>query len=49
LQPNRQVSPDGIIMLPGGAGEGIAALSKLGQDYPKARLALCGFGTAGKD
>jgi uncharacterized SAM-binding protein YcdF (DUF218 family) len=38
-----------IILLPGGAGEGIAALSKLGQDYPKARLALCGFGTAGKN
>jgi uncharacterized SAM-binding protein YcdF (DUF218 family) len=34
-------------MLPGGAGEGIAALSKLGQEYPKARLALCGFGPAG--
>jgi hypothetical protein len=34
---------------PGGAGEGIAALTKLGQEYPKARLALCGFGTGGKN
>ena len=34
---------------PGGAGEGIAALTKLGQEYPKARLALCGFGTSGKN
>jgi uncharacterized SAM-binding protein YcdF (DUF218 family) len=48
-QPDPQVTWDGIIMLPGGAGEGIAALSKLARDYPKARLALCGFGTAGKN
>jgi hypothetical protein len=34
---------------PGRPGEGIAALSRLGQDYPKARLALCGFGPAGKN
>jgi uncharacterized SAM-binding protein YcdF (DUF218 family) len=47
-QPDPQVSWDGIVMLPGGAGEGIAALSKLGRDYPKTRIALCGFGTAGK-
>jgi uncharacterized SAM-binding protein YcdF (DUF218 family) len=48
-QPDPQVSWDGIVMLPGGAGEGIAALAKLGQSHPKARLALCGFGTAGKN
>jgi predicted dinucleotide-binding enzyme len=36
-------------MLPGGGGEGTAALSKLGREYPKARLALCGFGPAGKN
>jgi hypothetical protein len=48
LQPDPRVPGDGIIMLPGGAGEGIAALSKLGQEYPKARLALYGFGPAGK-
>jgi hypothetical protein len=48
-QPDPRVSVDGIIMLPGGAGEGIAALSRLGQEYPKARLALCGFGPAGKN
>src|SRR5262249_35277348 len=48
-QPDPRVSVDGIIMLPGGAGEGIAALSGLGQEYPKARLALCGFGSTGKN
>jgi uncharacterized SAM-binding protein YcdF (DUF218 family) len=48
-QPDPRVSVDGIIMLPGGAGEGIAALSRPGQEYPKARLALCGFGPAGKN
>src|SRR6202040_2487735 len=47
-QPDLQVPADGIIMLPGGAGEGIAALSKLGQEYPNARLALCGVGPAGE-
>jgi hypothetical protein len=47
-RPDPQVPGDGIIILPGGAGEGIAALSKLGQEYPNARLALCGFGPAGK-
>ena len=45
-QPDPQVPGDGIIMLPGGAGEGIATLSTLGQEYPKVRLALCGFGLA---
>jgi uncharacterized SAM-binding protein YcdF (DUF218 family) len=35
-------------MLPGGAGEGLAALSRLGREYPNARLALCGFGPAGQ-
>ena len=38
----------GIIILPGGAGEGIDAVSNLSQDYPKARLAFCGFGVADK-
>ena len=37
-RPDAQVAPDGIIMLPGGAGDGIDAVSKLSQDYPKARL-----------
>ena len=46
--PDPQVPGDGIILLPGAAGEGFAALSKLGQEYPNARLALCGFGPAGK-
>ena len=36
-------------MLPGGAGNGIAAMSKLSQDYPKARLTFCGFRTAEKN
>jgi uncharacterized SAM-binding protein YcdF (DUF218 family) len=44
-----QVPPDGIIMLPGGADDGIAAVSKLGQDYPKARLTFCGFRAADKN
>jgi uncharacterized SAM-binding protein YcdF (DUF218 family) len=48
-QPDPRVPGDGIIMLPGCAGEGIAALSKLGQEYANARLALCGFGPAGKN
>ncbi len=47
-QPDPQALLDGIIMLPGGTGEGIAALSKLGQEYPNARLALCGFGPTGQ-
>jgi len=47
-QPDPRVSGDGIIVLPGSAGEGIAVLSRLGQEYPKARLALCGFGPTGK-
>ena len=42
--PDLQVSPDGVIMLPGGAGEGLKVVSRLGQDYPKARITLCGFG-----
>jgi uncharacterized SAM-binding protein YcdF (DUF218 family) len=44
-----QVLLDGIIMLPGGAGNGVDALSKLSQDYPKARLTFCGFGAAGEN
>ena len=48
-RPNPQVPPDGIIMLPGGAGNGIAAVSKLSQDYPKARLTFCGFRAADKN
>ena len=42
LQPDPQIPPDGIIMLPGGGD----AVSKLSQDYPKARLAFCGFRAA---
>jgi len=49
LRPDPQVAPDGIIMLPGGAGEGIDAVSKLSQDYPKARLTFCGFSMGGKN
>ena len=48
LRPDPQVAPDGIIMLPGGAGEGIDAVSKLSQDYPKARLTFCGVSVGGK-
>jgi hypothetical protein len=36
-------------MLPGGAGEGIDAVSKLNQGYPKARLAFCGFSVGNKN
>jgi uncharacterized SAM-binding protein YcdF (DUF218 family) len=49
VRPNPQVPLDGIIVLPGGAGDGIDAVSKLSQDYPKARLAFCGFGAADKN
>ena len=45
-RPDPQVAPDGIIMLPGGAGDGIDAVSKLSQDYPEARLTFCGFSAA---
>ena len=40
---------DGIIILPGGAGDGIDAVSKLSQDHPKTRLAFCGFGVGDKN
>jgi uncharacterized SAM-binding protein YcdF (DUF218 family) len=46
LWPNSQITPEGIIMLPG-VGTGIAA--KLGRDYPEARLTFCGRGTASKN
>jgi uncharacterized SAM-binding protein YcdF (DUF218 family) len=36
-------------MLPGGAGDGIDAVSKLSQDYPNARLTFCGFRAADKN
>ena len=49
LWPVPLVPLDGIIILPGGAGEGIDAVSKLSQGYPKARLAFCGFGVADKN
>ena len=42
-QPDPQVPPDGIIMLAGGAGDGIKVVSKLSQDFPQARLTFCGF------
>ena len=35
--------PDGIIVLAGGGGAGIDAVSALSQDYPKARLTFSGF------
>jgi uncharacterized SAM-binding protein YcdF (DUF218 family) len=43
-QPKLPIAPDGVIMLPGGAAEGLKVVSRLGQDYPQARLMLCGFG-----
>src|SRR6516225_2917217 len=48
LRPDPQVPLDGIITLLGGAGDGIDAVSKFSQDYPKARLAFCGFSAADK-
>jgi uncharacterized SAM-binding protein YcdF (DUF218 family) len=48
-RPDPQVPPDGIIMLPGGGDDGIAAVSRLSQDYPKARLTFCGFGAGSKN
>ena len=48
LRPDPQVPLDGIITLPGGAGDGIDAVSKFSQDYPKARLTFCGFSAADK-
>ena len=48
-RPDPQVPPYGIIMLPGGAGDGIDAVSKLSQEYPKARFTFCGFSVGGKD
>jgi uncharacterized SAM-binding protein YcdF (DUF218 family) len=48
-QPDPQLSCDGVILLPGATGEGIAALVKLGQNRPKARLAFSGFGTPDKN
>ena len=48
LRPDPQVPLDGIITLPGGAGDGIDAVSKFSQDYPKARLVFCGFSAADK-
>ena len=47
-RPDPQVPQDGVIMLPSG-GAGIDAVSKLSQDYPKARLTFCGFSAGGKD
>jgi uncharacterized SAM-binding protein YcdF (DUF218 family) len=44
--PDPQVPADGIIMLPGGASDGIKAVSKLSQDFPQARLTFCGFKAA---
>src|SRR5262249_1616602 len=38
-----QVQPDGIIVLAGGTGRGIDAVSVLSQDYPNTRLAFSGF------
>jgi uncharacterized SAM-binding protein YcdF (DUF218 family) len=38
-----QALTDGIIILGGGGGAGIAAVSALSQEYPKARLTFSGF------
>ena len=48
LRPDPRVPLDGIITLPGGAGDGVDAVSKFSQDYPKARLTFCGFSAADK-
>jgi uncharacterized SAM-binding protein YcdF (DUF218 family) len=48
-RPDPQVAPDGIVMLPGCGDDGIDAVSKLSQDYSKARLTFCGFSVGGKD
>jgi uncharacterized SAM-binding protein YcdF (DUF218 family) len=45
-QPDPQVPPDGIIILPGGAGNAMATLN---QDYPTARLTFCGFRAVDKN
>jgi uncharacterized SAM-binding protein YcdF (DUF218 family) len=49
FRPDPQIPLDGIIVLPGGAVDGFHAVSKLIQDYPKTRLAFCGFGVADKN
>jgi uncharacterized SAM-binding protein YcdF (DUF218 family) len=41
-----EAAPDGIIILLGGAGTGIAA--KLGRDYPEVRLTFCGLEAGSK-
>jgi DUF218 domain len=48
VRPDERVPLDGFIVLPGGAGDGIDAVSSLSQDYPKARLAFSGFSAADK-
>jgi uncharacterized SAM-binding protein YcdF (DUF218 family) len=48
VRPDPQVPLDGIIILSGGAGDGIYAVSRLSQDHPKARLAFCGFSASDK-
>ena len=41
-QPDPQVAPKGIIMLPGGTGDGIAAVSKLRADFGWVELGFPG-------
>jgi len=41
--PDSQAPPDGIILLAGGSMGGIAAVSTLSQNYPKARLIFSGY------
>ena len=41
--PDSRSPPDGIILLGGGGIVGIDAVSRLSQDYPKARLIFSGF------
>src|SRR5262249_3576152 len=46
LPPESQVPPDGIIILGGSGTAGIAAVSALSQQYPKARFIFSGFSAA---
>jgi uncharacterized SAM-binding protein YcdF (DUF218 family) len=41
--PDSQAPPDGIILLAGGGVGGVAVISTLSQNYPKARLIFSGF------
>jgi uncharacterized SAM-binding protein YcdF (DUF218 family) len=47
--PDQQAPPVGIIVLAGGGSGAIHTVSKLSQDYPKARLIFSGFSAADKN